>query len=183
MGLVGGALTELTSPQHKDATQIDPVQKRKRTWRDGIEHGLEVLRSIWLWMLIGVLISAAIEHLVPESFLATVGGQGILTASLFALVIGLPLYVCATASVPIAAQLVASGLPSGAALVFLIAGPATNVATVGAIFGKFGFRVLLIYLSTIICGSISSHICSTRCSPLKLSMRWGSTNMEMYCNS
>jgi hypothetical protein len=70
------------------------------------------------------------------------------------LLISLPLYVCATASVPIAAALVANGLPVGAALVFLMAGPATNVATIGAIYRGFGGRQLLLYLGVLIVGSL-----------------------------
>ena len=67
--------------------------------------------------------------------------------------ISVPLYVCATASVPIAAALVTGGLPLSAALVFLMAGPATNVATVGAVYKTLGKRCLVIYLFTIIGGS------------------------------
>jgi copper chaperone CopZ len=69
-------------------------------------------------------------------------------------VVSLPLYVCATASVPIAAALVASGMPPGAALVFLMAGPATNVATLGAVYRSLGRRALAIYLGTIVAGSL-----------------------------
>jgi hypothetical protein len=53
---------------------------------------------------------------------------------LVVLVISLPLYVCTTASVPIAASLIAAGMPAGSALVFLMAGPATNVVTIGAVY-------------------------------------------------
>ena len=84
--------------------------------------------------------------------LAAYGG---LAAMGVTLVIAVPLYVCATASVPIAAALVASGLPTGAALVFLMAGPATNVATLGAVYRTLGRRPLAIYLSTIIVGSVA----------------------------
>ena len=70
------------------------------------------------------------------------------------LLISLPLYVCATASVPIAAAMVANGLPIGAALVFLMAGPATNIATIGAIYRGFGRRQLAVYLVVLIVGSI-----------------------------
>jgi hypothetical protein len=73
-----------------------------------------------------------------------------------ALAISLPLYVCSTASVPIAAALVAGGMPAGAALVFLMAGPATNVATIGAIYRTLGRRTLAIYLGTIIVGSLAA---------------------------
>jgi copper chaperone CopZ len=69
------------------------------------------------------------------------------------LALSVPLYVCATASVPIAAALVGAGMPMGAALVFLMAGPATNVATIGAIYRGFGAKVAGIYLGTIVVGS------------------------------
>jgi hypothetical protein len=75
-------------------------------------------------------------------------------SGLAALAIALPLYVCATASVPIAAALIAQGMPTGAALVFLMAGPATNIATIGAVKRAFGGRVLLVYLATVILGSV-----------------------------
>ena len=78
------------------------------------------------------------------------------------LLVSIPLYVCATASVPIAAALVAGGLPTGAALVFLMAGPATNVATLGAVWRAFGGRTLAIYLSTIIVGSVAFGIAFER---------------------
>lgn len=64
------------------------------------------------------------------------------------------MYVCATASVPIAAALVSNGLPTGAAMVFLMAGPATNVATVGAVYRTFGTKATGLYLATMVLGSI-----------------------------
>ena len=73
---------------------------------------------------------------------------------LIVLLVSTPLYVCATASVPIAAALVVSGLPPAAALVFLMAGPATNITTIGAIYGRFGKITLAVYLTTIILGSM-----------------------------
>ena len=135
-----------------DRTQRSPAGASAVTWRV-VHHGLDIIRSIWLWLVFGILASAAIEIFVPKSFLTGIGAWGILPSALAALAISLPLYVCATASVPIAAALVAGGLPPGAALVFLMAGPATNVATMGAIFRRFGSRVLAIYLATIIAGS------------------------------
>ena len=71
------------------------------------------------------------------------------------LVGSVPLYICATASVPIAASLVHAGMPTGAAMVFLMAGPATNVATLGAVYRAFGGRSLAVYLVTIVVGSVA----------------------------
>ena len=84
----------------------------------------------------------------------TQSNWGSIGTSLLALVISLPLYVCATASVPIAAALVDGGFPLGAALVFLMAGPATNIATIGAVRDALGGRITQIYLTTVILGSL-----------------------------
>jgi copper chaperone CopZ len=113
-----------------------------------------LIESVWRWLVVGVVVSALITWLVPENSLASVPGMTGMTAMIATLILSVPLYVCATASVPIAAALVASGLPGGAALVFLMAGPATNVATLGAVYRNLGKRALLFYLATIIVGSI-----------------------------
>jgi len=136
-GVVGGWCTDLVQ-----ADEIDH-------WGAGQHSHSHV------WLLIGIVISAAIEVLVPDSALVSIGQWGLVPAMFFVLLFSTPLYVCATASVPIAAVLVAKGLPAGAALVFLMAGPATNVTTIGAIFGRFGVKTLLVYLSTIIFGSMA----------------------------
>ena len=65
------------------------------------------------------------------------------------MVVGIPIYVCATASVPIAAELIAKGISPGAALVFLVTGPATNAATVAVVWKTMGRRTALIYLGTV----------------------------------
>jgi uncharacterized membrane protein YraQ (UPF0718 family)/copper chaperone CopZ len=119
-----------------------------------LSYGEEILESIWVWLVFGVLVSAALQVWLPADVLAdTVIGTGI-AAGLAVLVFSLPLYVCATASVPIAAGLMHAGLPPSAALVFLLAGPASNVATMGAIRGAFGGRVLGIYLAVVALGSL-----------------------------
>ena len=119
-----------------------------------VNYGADLLRSIWRWVAVGILVSAAIEVLLPQQAWLDLAALGTFGAAAAALVISLPLYVCATASVPIAAALVANGLPLGAALVFLMAGPATNVATVGAVYRAFGRPVTAVYLTTVIVGSI-----------------------------
>jgi len=110
---------------------------------------LVLFKDIYLWILFGALLSALIGAVIPEDyfagspFLSGIGGMFIM------LLIALPLYVCSTSSVPIAFMLVTSGLPTGAALVFLMAGPATNLATLGAVLKGFGKRITLIYLITV----------------------------------
>ncbi len=96
----------------------------------------------------GFVLSALIMVLVPDNF---VGDQlpGGWPSMLAMLVVGIPVYICATASTPVAAVLVAKGLDPGAALVFLLAGPATNLATLHVVRSFLGRRVLLAYLGSI----------------------------------
>lgn len=156
-GLVGGWIADRVDDEEEPRTieeaLADPGDSRgslASMW----EHSVEILRTIWRWIVFGVVVSAAIEVLVPDGFFTSLAEMGSLIPILAALVVSLPLYVCATASVPIAAALVAGGMPGGAALVFLIAGPATNVATIGAIYRALGRKTLAVYLMTIIGGSV-----------------------------
>lgn len=153
MGLVGGAATEAL---HTEARNLPSVQEpaAPRSLKGFFEHMLDVIRPIWKWIVFGVVASAAITVWIPPGSMAGWSGLHAALAGLAALLIALPLYVCATASVPIAAALIAQGMPTGAALVFLMAGPATNVATIGAVKRAFGGRVLAVYLATVIVGSV-----------------------------
>jgi uncharacterized protein len=156
-GIVGGLLVDRLVVQAPELDEPEPDRievSERRGIRDMLRHGLDIIRSIWHWLLIGVVVSAAIDVLVPESVFAQLRTWSSLSSALAALVISLPLYVCATSSVPIAAVLVAGGLPPSAALVFLMAGPATNIAAIGAIHRRFGTATTSIYLVTIIVGSI-----------------------------
>jgi len=115
---------------------------------------VDVIRPIWRWIVFGVVASAAITVWIPPGAMAGWSDMSPALTGLAALVVAVPLYVCATASVPIAAALVMQGMPTGAALVFLMAGPATNVATIGAVKRAFGNRVLAVYLATVVVGSV-----------------------------
>ena len=152
-GIIGGVLTHISSDHRTPSEQTSPKEVAQPTWGDAWEHGVQLLRSIWGWLVVGIILSAALTSFVPKEVL-TAAPDGI--ASLFvALLISLPLYVCATASVPIAAALVTGGLPLSAALVFLMAGPASNMATIGSIYKTFGTKTTAIYLGTIIVGSMA----------------------------
>ncbi len=97
---------------------------------------------------IGVLLAGLIAALIPERFFTAYLGGGI-GSMLVMLVAGIPLYICATASTPIAAALIMKGVSPGAALVFLLAGPATNAAAVAVVLRTLGRRTTLIYLASI----------------------------------
>lgn len=126
-----------------------------RGLRAMIDHGVDLIRMIWGWLVAGVLVSAALTTLLPPDLFGTLSAGSSLAAYALVLVVSLPLYVCATASVPIAAALVAAGLPSGAAMVFLMAGPATNVATLAAVRGAFGLRTTAVYVASLVAGSLA----------------------------
>jgi len=113
----------------------------------------KLLSDITKWLLIGLLLAAAIKTWVATEFLLQ-WGDGFVAMLAMAL-IGIPMYICATASTPLAAGFLAAGLSPGAILVFMLAGPATNIATMGMIKQEMGSRVLLGYLFSLFTASIS----------------------------
>lgn len=100
------------------------------------------------WLLIGFIVSAAVAAFVPESWFSGTLGNGIFAIAV-AMAFGLVVYVCATGSTPMAAALVAKGLGPGAALAFLLAGPATNPATMAWILKDLGGKALAVYITSI----------------------------------
>lgn len=100
------------------------------------------------YFFLGLLLAGLITVLVPDSFFTAYLGAG-LPAMFIMLAAGIPLYVCATASTPIAAALILKGVSPGAALVFLLVGPATNMATLTVLLGTLGRRSTVVYLATI----------------------------------
>lgn len=114
---------------------------------------VDFLQDIMKWLVIGLVIAAAISVALPDDFFTNYIGNDYLSI-LIVLAASVPLYVCATGSVPIAAVLLMKGLSPGAALVFLMAGPATNAATIAVLGKSLGKRALIAYLTSIIGGSI-----------------------------
>jgi uncharacterized membrane protein YraQ (UPF0718 family)/regulator of protease activity HflC (stomatin/prohibitin superfamily) len=110
---------------------------------------VELVDDIVFWLVVGVLAAGAIAALVPAHLVTAAAGGG-LGSMLLMLVLAIPMYVCASASTPIAAALIAKGVSPGAALVFLLAGPATNTATVTLLARHFGGRFLRIYLGSVL---------------------------------
>lgn len=105
----------------------------------------ELLSDIQKPFVIGIVIAGIITFFFPED-LGQWSGDHPFLSMLVMLTAGIPMYVCATASTPIAAALILKGLNPGAALVFLLAGPATNAATMGVVKNLFSTRALIIYL-------------------------------------
>ncbi len=108
----------------------------------------KLLEDTMIWLMIGLFFAALVQTYVPESFLSQ-WGNGIL-AMLVVILISIPMYICATASTPIAAGLLLSGVSPGAVLVFMLAGPATNIATLGVVGKELGKRAVFAYLIGVI---------------------------------
>lgn len=118
-------------------------------WRGALRHAfVDIYDDVVGWMLLGVVVAAVIQVLIPGFILDAVFGPP-LQAMLVMLVIGVPLYICAEASTPMAAALILKGVNPGAALVFLLAGPATNIGSVGLLVRQLGKRTVVIYLTSI----------------------------------
>ena len=109
---------------------------------------VDIFNDMAGWLLVGLVLAAATLTWLPEDFLTRWGG-GFIAMIVMALV-GIPMYICATASTPIAAGLLMTGISPGAVLVFLLAGPATNMATIGVVNRELGRNAVIAYLSGVL---------------------------------
>jgi uncharacterized membrane protein YraQ (UPF0718 family) len=127
-----------------------PEPARRRSWLYRALHFgfVEIFDDVIVQLAIGFVLAGAIVTWLPALGLETIVGDSPLLY-LAMLVIGVPVYVCATASTPLAAGLIAGGISPGAAMVFLLAGPATNIAGLLVLNKQFGTRVLGGYLIAI----------------------------------
>jgi uncharacterized membrane protein YraQ (UPF0718 family) len=132
----------------------DPeIHSRHHPFLEKIKAGIgyafgELWEDIAKWFLFGLLLAGLITVLIPDDVFSRYLGPG-LPAMLLMLIVGIPLYICATASTPIAAALILKGVSPGAALVFLLAGPATNMASLTVLVGTLGRRATVIYIASI----------------------------------
>ncbi len=153
-GIIGGGLVNLFDPtdtavQEKLNPENCPHCTRGNKMLAALKYGFVTLpRDIGKAMLLGLLVAAVISALVPRDYFAEKLGTGIVPM-LVMMALGIPIYVCATASVPVAAALILKGITPGAALVFLMTGPATNAATFTTIWKVLGRTTAVIYLATV----------------------------------
>ncbi len=134
------------------------THRRHHTFLEKVKAGMhyaffDVWRDMAVWFVLGLLLAGTIMAFVPEEAVSRYLGGG-LTSMLIMLAAGIPIYICATASTPIAAALILKGVSPGAALVFLLAGPATNITSLTVLLGTLGKRTTVIYLSTIAVSAI-----------------------------
>jgi uncharacterized protein len=153
-GIFGGVITNITTKNdhsHLSDVQIEQDDedntgsKLKRMVRYAY---VDFLMDIANWLVIGFAVAALISILIPENFFTMYLDNQFLSM-LVVLAAAIPIYVCATGSIPIAAVLMMKGLSPGAALVFLMAGPATNIATMSVIGRAIDNKTLIIYVISI----------------------------------
>ena len=137
-----------------DGINCPPAEhKRHHTFFKKIRAGIRyAMGDLWGdlagWFFVGLILAGLITALVPNNMINSYMGGGIYSMLLI-LVISIPLYICATASTPIAAAFIVKGMSPGTALVFLLAGPATNITSLSVITGFLGKRATAIYLTSI----------------------------------
>lgn len=132
---------------------------RHHTFNEKIRAGMTfAFGELWSdmvgWFLMGIFLGGAITVLVPPEIMMRYLGGGI-SSMLLMLAFGIPLYICATASTPIAAALILKGVSPGAALVFLLVGPATNITSLTVLIGILGKRATVIYLGALAVSAVA----------------------------
>jgi len=125
------------------------VERGNRLWRVVKYAYYDMIRDIGLRLLIGLVVAALIQVAVPDEFFLSFGSQPLMQM-LVILAIAVPMYICSTGSIPVAAALMMKGLSPGAALVMLMAGPAVNLASILVVHKAMGRRFTSIYLMTIV---------------------------------
>ena len=157
--MVGGAAVNAFAPDaagHEPTSREDAEEERSSfagRMKKALRYAfVEMIQDMGKWLVIGLVAAGLITAFVPEEAFAVFRHNSLASMALV-LVIAVPMYLCATGSIPIALALMLKGLTPGAALVLLMAGPACNVASLLVVRKALGTRTLIIYLAAIILGS------------------------------
>lgn len=160
--LFGGTLVNIFRNKHEEVvnieTKVKPQTKEKvsfaRKFISALKYGyVEMMQDIGKYLIIGLVVAGIITVAVPNEFFALFADNSLLSM-LLVLLFALPMYLCATGSIPIAVALMLKGLSPGAALVLLMAGPAVNFASMLVVGKVLGKKTLSIYLLSVVLGSI-----------------------------
>jgi ABC-type Mn2+/Zn2+ transport system ATPase subunit/uncharacterized membrane protein YraQ (UPF0718 family) len=155
---LAGSEASRADPSPEPPAGGEPPDPPRPGLRRGLRYGFRsMVDEIGFWLVLGLVLTGLITALVPDNLIREVIGRGpgALVVMLF---LGVPLYMCASASTPIAAALMFKGLSPGAALVFLLAGPATNASSLVLIARFFGRRFLAIYLGSVAATALASGL-------------------------
>lgn len=157
--ITGGCLVNKFCKEQPSHTQqhIDESRTKKKFWEKAVGAlkyaYIDMLQDIGKWIVIGLFVAAIITVFVPNGFFTAYSDTPIVSM-IIVLLFSVPMYLCATGSIPIAVALMLKGLSPGAALVLLMAGPATNAAAILVINKVLGRKTLIIYLFTIIAAAM-----------------------------
>ncbi len=147
-------VTPVQVAEQKQEIQLSFIQKLKRIFQYGY---VEMMEDIGKMLLFGLIVAGLIAYFVPDNFFMMFGHNTILTM-LLVLLVAVPMYVCATGSIPIAIALMLKGMSPGTALVLLMAGPAANIASMLVIGKVLGKKTFALYLTTLVIGAIASGL-------------------------
>ncbi len=188
-GILCGTAVSLVSPKEEEAPAEcedeccapNPQNVVKRMLAYGF---LTLPRSIARAVVLGILLSGILSGLVPENFFAGLGDSP--ATMLVMLVIGIPLYVCSSASVPLALAFIKAGISPGAALIFLITGPATNAATLTTLWQIIGKKQLAVFLATLsacalVAGFLMNASARALASRSRFAMRKAMAGRSIFC--
>ena len=132
--------------------------KIKKNWKEKIKAifyfgFITSLEDISTWLILGIILAGLISWLIPDDFFIHYLNNDF-QSMLLMVIVGVPLYICVTASIPIACALIGKGISPGAAFVFLTTGAATNLASILVLFKIIGKRNTLLYLLNVVAGSV-----------------------------
>lgn len=159
VALMGGALVNRFSKGDKTVIASEESSSSIKSSKSSkllyaLKYGfVEMMQDLGRWLTVGLIIAAAITAFVPSSIFVVLADHYLLNI-LVVLLLSIPMYICSTGSIPIALSLMMKGISPGAALIFLMAGPATNVATLAVVRKVLGRRTTLLYLLSITLGAI-----------------------------
>lgn len=158
--LFGGQMVNLTDNDQNETapSKTKACSSVKSSFKDKVIETfryayVEMIQDIGRWLIVGLVVAGLITVFVPESFFALFAGNSLLSM-LLVLVFAIPMYLCATGSIPIAVALMMKGLSPGTALVLLMAGPAVNAASMLVVGKVLGKKTLIIYIMSITLGAI-----------------------------
>lgn len=163
---IGGMLVnrEDKNTGHCEETCVDTIDAPTATTFSGkllgaLKYGyVDMVQNIGKWLIIGLVIAAAITVFIPDGFFTFFAGYPLLSM-IAVVIVAVPMYVCSTGSIPIALSLMLKGLSPGAAFVLLMAGPAANFASIIIVAKSLGKKAAAIYLATIVIGAIAIGLC------------------------
>ena len=164
-GIIGGIVTNILVKEDKENKEENKEVKtcchcNKQKVEENVNLITRIIRAIKyafgtflddiaIHFLIGIIISGIISVIIPENFFLNYGLNNTLITMILMILVGIPMYICSTASIPVAMSLILKGLSPGSAFVFLVTGPITNIASLTVLTKVFGKKVMSIYIATV----------------------------------